>query len=991
MFSISTSRALRLGAVQGGALTSLWTRIWKEPGSVFRNRSTQILLWFREAGYVRKLDNRATRGKVDGAPNCTSFGPFRLRSQIVLQCKQWKRGRDVLLHDGPVLDDLEDHSEGETFDCQAGSSRVISFLVHHPMPLSPPEEFPEANLRSRQHFSLHTCAYLFPEVTSKVLSELQVKCASTQLAVVSAGNGEVCYGLATYCLWRRIMIFCLGTDDHRARGPENRRLRATLPHDNSHARQYLGTFPSMKLPDEVLRLLYLNYVGGGRNTVLMKRYWIGSRGVKIQRRKLPTEGVRSSTVRALCDGSQGGARAGHPWGCVMTPCTAGAEHWEGAKHAGGAGNVFTAKSGYLEPCYLQCIPQLLKGARRRRQTANTTIEVVLQMFNWIEIGAVRGPGKNFEILIVFFQPRADTSSRVARSIIVLENPILRKKDNHYVRQWMQGVDSLTLLAGHADVHPSCVAENMTRRRRLPFTNQQRSSRHTVKKILVVFFDARVLAWVQLPSVYSGAPFVEGFGEGYGGKHVSPKWQGHFRLKTPVYLEIFSAFEAEWRGNVKGDTTSPIKSPIAAKRKALNWRAVFSSCCVNLRDFQRRPYYFIGGKCVGRFNACPLTSSSATKAGADGLATSAWARKRGSLTWPAGGGGGGTMAPGRSFRPGRRDSHAEVACCDVTTLPFTLSRPVIDVRVPTQTQRRLRTAGTVRRYEEYLLCRISYSHVHFVPLANKKRRRRDFSSWKLESSERTLIIRADVTSKPSTTANFTTQNYTRLLSDESHSQLSRVDGRVCVWKKPNEYVDPTCQLLACRSYGILSGSVKCENNTSSQWSYDNSRGVYIVLMSTVCSDLFAKNQWPYVCDVLKSTVERRNPTPQNNRLQNIGPFVSSEIAWYNPNTPVRDTNWIGLPTWGRESVTIAKESHHAISQAAVNETHSDSIFITAAETQIYLNIVTCLVNRDYLLRLSPATYSASMIACEIFCCGVYDNNQHLPSRPCNNSITCTFTL
>ncbi|KAJ8869007.1 hypothetical protein PR048_030553 [Dryococelus australis] len=45
--------------------------------------------------------------------------------------------------------------------------------------------------------------------------------------------------------------------------------------------------------------------------------------------------------------------------------------------------------------------------------------------------------------------------------------------------------------------------------------------------------------------------------------------------------FFSAFEAKRRGSVKGDTATRIKSPIAAKRKALNWRAVFSSCCVYL--------------------------------------------------------------------------------------------------------------------------------------------------------------------------------------------------------------------------------------------------------------------------------------------------------------------------------------------------------------------------------------------------------------------------
>ncbi|KAJ8869083.1 hypothetical protein PR048_030644 [Dryococelus australis] len=49
-----------------------------------------------------------------------------------------------------------------------------------------------------------------------------------------------------------------------------------------------------------------------------------------------------------------------------------------------------------------------------------------------------------------------------------------------------------------------------------------------------------------------------------------------------------------RGSNKGDAVTCIKCAIAAKRKALDWRAVFSSHCVYLWDFQRRPYYFIGG-------------------------------------------------------------------------------------------------------------------------------------------------------------------------------------------------------------------------------------------------------------------------------------------------------------------------------------------------------------------------------------------------------------
>ncbi|KAJ8879785.1 hypothetical protein PR048_020393 [Dryococelus australis] len=45
------------------------------------------------------------------------------------------------------------------------------------------------------------------------------------------------------------------------------------------------------------------------------------------------------------------------------------------------------------------------------------------------------------------------------------------------------------------------------------------------------------------------------------------------LKAPAYLELFPAFKAEKRGSDKDET--PIKCPIAAKRKALNWLPVFS--------------------------------------------------------------------------------------------------------------------------------------------------------------------------------------------------------------------------------------------------------------------------------------------------------------------------------------------------------------------------------------------------------------------------------
>ncbi|KAJ8894891.1 hypothetical protein PR048_000198 [Dryococelus australis] len=55
----------------------------------------------------------------------------------------------------------------------------------------------------------------------------------------------------------------------------------------------------------------------------------------------------------------------------------------------------------------------------------------------------------------------------------------------------------------------------------------------------------------------------------------------------------------------------------------------------------------------------------------------------------------------------------------------------------------------------------------------------------------------------------------------------------------------CDPIAkCWSHVILSGSVKCGNDTISQWWYDNSRGVYVVLKSTVWCNIFEKNHWLY---------------------------------------------------------------------------------------------------------------------------------------------------
>ncbi|KAJ8871981.1 hypothetical protein PR048_028321 [Dryococelus australis] len=63
---------------------------------------------------------------------------------------------------------------------------------------------------------------------------------------------------------------------------------------------------------------------------------------------------------------------------------------------------------------------------------------------------------------------------------------------------MEGVGYPAFLSGHADVHPFCHDSSV-----------KATCRHTVEQIPVVFVDAPVLAWVQSPSVYSGASFAEG--------------------------------------------------------------------------------------------------------------------------------------------------------------------------------------------------------------------------------------------------------------------------------------------------------------------------------------------------------------------------------------------------------------------------------------------------------------------------------------------------
>ncbi|KAJ8876012.1 hypothetical protein PR048_023920 [Dryococelus australis] len=73
-----------------------------------------------------------------------------------------------------------------------------------------------------------------------------------------------------------------------------------------------------------------------------------------------------------------------------------------------------------------------------------------------------------------------------------------------------------------------------------------------------------------------------------------KVRSNQKLKEPVCLEIFPAFEFEKHGSYKGNIVTRCKCAIAATRKTLNWRAALS-CCVYLQDSKRQAYGFIGGK------------------------------------------------------------------------------------------------------------------------------------------------------------------------------------------------------------------------------------------------------------------------------------------------------------------------------------------------------------------------------------------------------------
>ncbi|KAJ8879893.1 hypothetical protein PR048_020513 [Dryococelus australis] len=80
------------------------------------------------------------------------------------------------------------------------------------------------------------------------------------------------------------------------------------------------------------------------------------------------------------------------------------------------------------------------------------------------------------------------------------------------------------------------------------------------------------------------------------------------LENPFRAGVAAYPQAEKPGSYKGDTATRIMYAIVTKSKALNCRTAL--CCVYLRDFQRRPYNFTGGKSIGRFDAGPLSKHGA---------------------------------------------------------------------------------------------------------------------------------------------------------------------------------------------------------------------------------------------------------------------------------------------------------------------------------------------------------------------------------------------
>ncbi|KAJ8878879.1 hypothetical protein PR048_019478 [Dryococelus australis] len=78
---------------------------------------------------------------------------------------------------------------------------------------------------------------------------------------------------------------------------------------------------------------------------------------------------------------------------------------------------------------------------------------------------------------------------------------------------------------------------------------------------------------------------------------------HDEIDLPV-SNLFPSFETEKSCSHKGETATHIKCTIAAKRKALNWRAVFSSHCVYLMAF-RWLRLVIRKHCLGASEDCNM--------------------------------------------------------------------------------------------------------------------------------------------------------------------------------------------------------------------------------------------------------------------------------------------------------------------------------------------------------------------------------------------------
>ncbi|KAJ8877165.1 hypothetical protein PR048_021618 [Dryococelus australis] len=117
-------------------------------------------------------------------------------------------------------------------------------------------------------------------------------------------------------------------------------------------------------------------------------------------------------------------------------------------------------------------------------------------------------------------------------------------------------------------------------------NQVLSSRHTAEQIPVLFVDATVLAWVQSPSVYSRAPFAEGFAELL--RSTRMKGQGKLEIPEKTHRPATSSGTIPTCENP--GATMPGSNPVHIVRLA--WKVVAMGFTLYPKGFRTMPYTYL---------------------------------------------------------------------------------------------------------------------------------------------------------------------------------------------------------------------------------------------------------------------------------------------------------------------------------------------------------------------------------------------------------------